>query len=444
MGKGRKNSHNGRHSQDNDDSYIDYRYINDDEYNDPRYEYFEGDFDEQPPQRTSRQAEDPFPITYPRSRYHRQDLYEDEYDDYRQQPNPRRQSPAYPRKMRRVKPQKRRGLLPTFLVGCLIGMLVIVGALAALVYLGITTVQNGGHITGIPGISTRAYLSTVTQRTTLPQLQTITVCNNYGNITMQVDPNATQATLVARKTVQASSQTDADQQLKATSVEMQPPGTINKPLTCTSAPAQTSNNTTSSTGTPTAVTTASSLVVNTTVPKPTSDSVDLTITLPPGAIQSTSPSLVLDVESQQGNINLTGLSGILQVHGVNGNVSISHAVLASGSKVETGQGNISFNGFLLLPTAATSDTTSTQQPIRYLFQNEKGNIDVTLPANTNLTLDANTNVGAIKSDFKIPVNNNGGPVNYHGPLNSSAGTPAAATLVLDVSTGDVHIMKVGS
>jgi hypothetical protein len=95
---------------------------------------------------------------------------------------------------------------------------------------------------------------------------------------------------------------------------------------------------------------------------------------------------------------------------------------------------VTFDGWLLPPDPP--DTNA-----RYVLQSEKGTIDVTLPDNTNVTLDANTNVGAIHSEFPITVNNNGGPVNYHGPLNSNAPSQAVATLYLDVSTGNINAHK---
>jgi hypothetical protein len=450
MGKGRKNAHNGRHPQD-DDHYIDSRYIYDEEYEDPLYddddtyefddETSHPDPDQYPgtsranrPRRTSRSM----PPVYPRSRYGYQD--DDQYPR-RNVPARRATRPEPARRLRRVK-QRRRSILPPLLLGCLLGVVLVVALLATLVFLGINSLQNGGSISGIsgiPGITNRTYTQDLTQQVSLTQLQQIIVCDKSGNVTLLVDPNATKATITAHKTVQAATQSDANQQLQATSVEIQPPATISKALTCTQAPSQTQSNTATATGTP--ASTAVALIVNVTLAKPTNNSVNLTITLPPAALQNSSPSLAVDVEAQQGNITLTGLSGVLQVHGVNGNVTISHAILASGSQIETSQGNITFNGFLLLPTA---DTQQNQQDVHYMLRNEVGDINMTLPATTNLTLDANTNVGAIKSDFKINVNNNGGPVNYHGPLNPETGTPATATLVLDVSTGNVHIMKASS
>jgi len=240
--------------------------------------------------------------------------------------------------------------------------------------------------------------------------------------------------------VHKNTQSDATQAFGKIAVEVQPPGTITNPLTCT-RPQGTPTPSSTPTATPADNTGANTLTVNVTIPdsdgllRTTSDAVDLSITLPQKALpQDNIASLLLDIEAPVGAITVDGVSGSLQVSGGTGNVKISHAVLAPGSRIGTAQGNVTFNGWLL--PANPPDPNA-----RYVLQSEKGNIDVTLPDNTNVTLDANTNVGAIHSEFPIDVNNNGGPVNYHGPLNSQAASQAAAKLILDVSTGNVNIHK---
>ena len=168
------------------------------------------------------------------------------------------------------------------------------------------------------------------------------------------------------------------------------------------------------------------------------DSVDATITLPAAALPKNGPSMQLDVEAPVGKVIVDGLSGVLNIRGSTGDVTVHHAILADGSHIETGQGNVTFDGMLVVPP-----TSSTQNPARFVFQSEQGNIAVTLPPTTNVTLDANTNVGAINSEFDIKVQNSSGSSNYHGPLDISA-QPSPATLVLDVSTGNINIHKAPS
>jgi predicted membrane protein len=116
-------------------------------------------------------------------------------------------------------------------------------------------------------------------------------------------------------------------------------------------------------------------------------------------------------------------------------VTVSNATLADNSHLSTGEGNITFNGTLALPSVATTQA-------RFYLQSEHGNIDVTLPADTNVTLDTNTNVGKITSDFPINVQDQGGgSQSYHGPMTPSAAPSAASLLILDVSTGNVTIHK---
>ena len=109
-------------------------------------------------------------------------------------------------------------------------------------------------------------------------------------------------------------------------------------------------------------------------------------------------------------------------------------MLFDGSHLETGTGNVQFSGSLNL-TPSNGNTTP-----HYKLQCESGQINVTLPAGTNIILDANTNAGAITSDFPINVQSSGGAANFYGPLISgSTQGPPQAVLTLNVSTGQVTI-----
>ncbi|WP_338253919.1 hypothetical protein [Dictyobacter halimunensis] len=386
-------------------------------------------------------------------------IYEDDYEGYEdyEEPLPRprrvpgrthpdvpRRSRAYrdtpperprrqpPQRMRRVTPVRKQRVWPALLVGCLIGILLVVGVMALLVFLGINSIQNNGHLSGLPGLpTTKPFKQTITQDAGAGPFSSIQVCDKIGNVSLQVDPAATTTKVTALKTVQATDEAAATALFKQVTVDIQPPATSSKASSCAST-----QPTPGASGTPTATASPNNaLLVNVTLPKPTDNQVDLTITLPAAAIQTTDhPSLAVNVEATRGDVSVAGISGILKLHDETGNVNVTHAIIADGSQIETGEGNISFDGFLFMPTDA-------QASARYTLRNETGTITATLPANTNLTLDANTNIGAIHSDFPIPVTNNGGPVSYHGPLNPSAASTPLATLVLDVSTGSVNIKK---
>jgi hypothetical protein len=169
-----------------------------------------------------------------------------------------------------------------------------------------------------------------------------------------------------------------------------------------------------------------------------SDAVDVTITLPPGVVTKAGVPLSVNVDTSVGNVLITGLHGVLVVKDSFGNVTIHQAILADGSHLETGTGDVVFDGALDLTSSANPHLLSTPRGPMFKIQAEKGNVDVSLPATTNVILDANVNVGSIKSDFPITVTTTAGSPSYYGPLMSSA-TPPTAMLVLDVSTGNITL-----
>jgi hypothetical protein len=417
MGKDRKNSHNGWHPED-EDRYVDNRYTHADEYD--SYD----DYDDRPvrPQRASRRP----PPDAPR-RVH----YPKDEPDYRR-------VTTRPRVMRKIPSTHKRRVWPILLIGCGIGFILAIGALALSVLLGVNAIQNGGHITGLPGLPTNhPFSQTETQSIALTQISNVLICDKIGNVTMKVDPNATKTTVTAIKTVQATNDASAQALLKKVSVEMQPPETITKALSCTTQQAaSTANANTTPTATNTPTSSANTLTINVTLPQATDNQVDLTITVPPIAMQSDQTPLAVDIEAPRGNIDVEGLSGKMLLQGDTGNITVTKAILSNGSKLQTSAGDITFSGFLLIPT-----TTDPASDVSYMLSNETGNINVTLPGNTNVMLSAYTNIGTINSDFPIKTSNQGGSITYNGPLNSSVQASTTATLILHLSTGNVHIQK---
>lgn len=358
----------------------------------------------------------------------------EEYDEYAYQGRPRRHPPL------RSRPPRRRRVWPLLLAGCGVGVFCTVVAAAIVVFLAIRTTQ-GGTLKGLPGVpGTQTFTQDSTQAVPLSTITQMQVCDKIGNVTIAVDPNmsgATGATVTTRKTVLATTKADADQQFQHIGVEIQPPGTITNALGC---PQQT----TAATPTPSASTnSATALTVNITIPDSSgllhssSDSVDVSIVIPPAVLPQDGPTMLLDVEAPVGKVTVNGLGGVLNIRGSTGDVVVNNAILADGSHIETGQGNITFNGKLVTPPAGSDS----KNPPRFVIQSERGNIDVTLPVATAVTLDANTNIGSINSEFAINVQNSSGSATYHGPLNSAIGATPSATLVLDVSTGNVTIHK---
>lgn len=374
----------------------------------------------------------------------------------RRQPHPyqtnqrstrRRYVDDYDDEPRRRRGRRRRSAWPAILGGCAIGILLVVAAAAVVVFIALRSTQTGlpgvGNLPGIGGGTSKAFRQDSIQSVSLTSLSSLQVCDKIGTISIGVDPNAPagQVQVKTTKIVQATSEANAKQEFSRIMIEAQPPNAISNPLACTrTVPTPTAS---AGTGTP-PPSSGNALVVNVTLPESTglvhtsSDAVDMQITFPPALLpQSTTNTnvapLFLNVQDDLGDINLDGLQGTLVVKGSSGNVSVTHAVLMSGSDIETGQGNVTFNGSLALPT----DTTVSSS---YILHSEQGKLDITLPANTAVILDASSNVGSIQgSDFSVNIKGNGGPVTYRGALNT--GAPEKAVLTLDISIGDIILHK---
>ncbi|HTI15283.1 MAG TPA: hypothetical protein VL461_12075 [Dictyobacter sp.] len=453
MGKERDNSHDRKsraHFRRQQEHIQPSRYDEYEEYTDDTdAEYATYDEDYYVEDDTESYEEDPYgPIVYddrpypPRSRQYTSNIPS---RSSRPAPSIRSQQSLPPTERVQLHPvsrsvkRRQRGFFPTLLIGCALGAFFVVAAAAIVVLFALHSLQpaSGGNIIHLPGSlsSTKTFTANASQQVHLQHISHILVCDQTGNVTLQVDPNATTTTVASQKTVQATNQANADTAFQQINVAVQPDNVTScsqsQNTSATATTTATANSTTNDTLT---VTVAFPTTTTTTV----TNTANLTISIPSSAIAtSNGPSMQVDVEAPRGQINVQGLSGVLTIIGGVGNVSVTGGVLASGSHLETAQGNLTFNGFLAVPT-----TANTNQPAHYILQSEQ-NIDVTLPDTTNITLDANTNNGTVKSDFPIQVNNNtnGGPVSYDGPLNPSAGTPQPATLTLDVGTGNVTIHK---
>jgi hypothetical protein len=364
-----------------------------------------------------------------RSQRYRKVSREVPYREYEYEARPRR------------RPHRERKVWPFLLMGCGLGIFFSVLAAAVIVFVAIRSSQAGGlgNIGVIGG--TQTFTQENTQQVPLTTLSQMQVCDKIGNVMITVDPNATtdSATIATKKFARASGKSEAEQEFKRIAVEVQPPGSTNNNLACSkqSIPGATpTSNASSTTGNA-----AAALMVNITTPESggflqnSGDSVDVTITLPAAALPKNGPLMQLSVEAPVGKVTVDGLSGVLNIRGSTGDVVVHHAILADGSHIETAQGNVTFDGMLVVPP-----TNDTKNPARFVFLSEQGNIDVTLPSTTNVTLDANTNVGKINSEFDIKVQNSDEAASYHGALNASM-EPQPATLVLDVSTGNVNIHK---
>jgi hypothetical protein len=427
-----------------------HRHRRDEQWDEPDYEQDEEyKEDEAPPRRRMPQR-----LPYPRQiRSSSSRAAHSSSSPYRSFANRSPYSPASRTAHTRTRPPEvhQHKVWPSLFMGCAIGVVVTVLALAIIVMTGIYSLQNGKLSIPVISPASRTILTEETQTVPLSTISQIVVCDVIGNVVVKADPMASNPTVTITKKVQASSQAVADQEFQRMAVAVQPPQTLTGPLSCarlqasatpddtTSIPTQTSNS--SSFATTAADNTSSTLTANVTFPAGSSNaSVDLTITIPPNVLPSTGPSAIVNIESA-GNISVDGISGVLNIKDDSGNpqnsndIKVTHAALADGSRLST-PGAITFDGYL----AQAADPNKTAF---YILEGEK-QIDVTLPSNTNVTLDAYAVSGSINSQYPLQqdlLQKDKDMTSYHGPLNASVGSPVNAQLTLHVGIGNVNINK---
>lgn len=302
-------------------------------------------------------------------------------------------------------------------MGCFGGIVLVIAGVGIAVFLSIRNATGGSvGIPGIPGIGGSA--STYTQRSQLPvpmsgiaQLQ---IHNQIGDVTITVDPNTTTPTVTTTKAVKATSQSDANKQFRGINVQVEPSGTD-----------------------PSTLAVSATISDNSTIFSNHDDSVSIVIALPQSVNSSGSPVVLnggtpIGNITSVGNVTINGLNGVLNVKNDIGNITVQNATLSPGSMLETGTGNVTFNG-----SVNTAAGSSSNQSI-YTLQSEAGNLNVTLPATINVTLDAYTNSGNITSEFDVSrIKNTDGSL--EGPL--IYGTTPNALLKLHVSTGSIALHK---
>ena len=343
-----------------------------------------------------------------------------EYDGRAYRQRPRTQTPQAPKK-------RQRRVWSTLLIGCAGGVITVALILAAVAFLFL---RNSPIHIGVGGIGNKSYSKQIAQQA-LPLTANVTqvqVHNRVGNISIMVDPSATQGTLTGVMKVQAGSSSDAAKEFGRIKVDV-----------------STSSD-------------QSTLIVNATVPDASSgflasssDSVDLTIVLPQTV--NPSPPFKLSLSANiiaSGNITVQNFNGLLSLTNNTGNIAVSGGLQSEGSCLQTNVGNVTFAGNLVTGQAAdtglipcTTNTTQNTHPW-FSFKSGTGSVTVTLSAVTsNLTLDASTNNGKINAnEFNLNVQQNSdGSASYYGPL--TPGASPTAVLALTVSTGDITLHKAG-
>ena len=297
---------------------------------------------------------------------------------------------------KRAAPRKR-SFGSVLLIGC-IGGLVALGLVATILIVMFLRTPLGGNLIG--GITSKTYTQQNSQPLQITNLKLAQIHNQVGNVTVTVSSSVSTPTLTTVKKVTASSNSAANSEFARIIVSAQ-------------------------------ATTPHSLTVNGTIPgsgnSSSGDAVDITLALPPSSAATAGASITFNIAT------------------VSGNVNIQQVQLGASSCLQVQQGNVTFNGTLDTangtPLIPCQDASTNNPHPWYTFHSEVGNVDVTLPAGTNITLDVSTNVGSIDGTafgLNIPTSDNS--ASYHGPLTGGSQSPPAE-LKLDVGTGNIRLHK---
>ncbi len=291
---------------------------------------------------------------------------------------------------------RKRGFGSVVLIGC-IGGLITLGLIAAILIVTFLRTPLGGNL--LSGITSKAY----TQRNSYPlqisNLKLAQIHNQVGNVTVTVSSSISTPTLTTVKKVTASSSSAANSEFARISVIEQIVGTA--------------------------------LTVNATIPgqgnSSSGDAVDILLTLPPAPAGTTNTSITFIIAT------------------ISGHVNVQQVQLAASSCLQANQGNVTFNGTLDTTHGTTlvpcQNTSTTNPHPWYTFHSEVGDVDVTLPGDTNVTLNASTNAGSINGTaFGLNIPSSDNSASYHGPLINGSPSPPAE-LKLDVGTGNIRLHK---
>jgi hypothetical protein len=270
--------------------------------------------------------------------------------------------------------------------------------------------------------NSQTYTSTNRQPLGTSSIARVQVHNQIGDVSIMVDPGVATTTVTTIKKVKAASSDSANKEFGRIQVQVQPPSTPSNTLTVS-----------------TSIPDASGTILG-----KASGAVDVMIALPPAVNTNAGTPLAVNIVTSVGNVLVSGLNAVLVVKNDIGDVTAHQTLLVDGSHLETGTGNVIFDGKLDTSGSLSSDPctnpSSASHPV-YKLQSERGNLDVTLPVTTNVILDANVNVGMINSEFAINVTNTDGSPGYCGPLLANSLTPPSGVLVLDVSSGNIGLHK---
>ncbi len=308
------------------------------------------------------------------------------------------------------RPHRPRGRAwPWMLGGCAGGALLAVLAAAIVVFIALRSATPGGI--SIINPTTHTYTQSNRQTVPLAGITQLQVNDPVGDITVQTDAtiSTSQAVVTTIKKVKAGSQDDANAEFRRISIAIPSSTSI---LNITAA------------------------VPNNSTLNVSNDAVDILIALPTSLNAAAAP-FMLTVNASVGNVTLNGVNGVMNVKNDAGNIFMRQGQLFPGSSLKTATGNMTFDGSLNIPI--NNSCTNPNSAPCFRLHSEVGNLDVTLPASTNVTLDATVNTGKITSDFAINVTTTDTSASYHGPLTPSS--TSMGVLHLDVGSGNINLHK---
>ncbi|HEY0752758.1 MAG TPA: hypothetical protein VGD98_02170 [Ktedonobacteraceae bacterium] len=329
-------------------------------------------------------------------------------------------------------PRRPRRVFSTLLIGCLGGLVTLIVVAGVLVFLVLHNTPIGQGL----GVGKSAFNQSSQQNLTLDGATQVIVRDQAGNIVVNVDQNASAATLTSVKYVQATGQSDANNQFKLIKLSI---------TTITSA-------------TDSACLASSCLLISATTPTTNGGGIfggsngnliNLTVTLPASfnSPDIKSPPDIIAANASAGNITVSGFNGVLNLNGNGSNIVVMHTLIFAGTCIQTLHGSITISQESIFDLATPSklipcSNTPSSDPQRPWFNVKSGvgNVDITLTTNlNNLLLDANTNDGTITDDFNLNIQSSSGSATFHGPMIQN--TSPTASLYVAASTGNITLHK---
>jgi DUF4097 and DUF4098 domain-containing protein YvlB len=142
-------------------------------------------------------------------------------------------------------------------------------------------------------------------------------------------------------------------------------------------------------------------------------------------VNLTVPSLTdLDLSTTDGDVTVDGVSGQISLATDTGSITAKHVTLKGTSKLDGSLGDVTFNGSL---DPASHDD----------FDNSRGDIGLTFPANGSFHVDASALDGEIVSEFpQIVVSSSLG-----GDAHGDVGKAPRALVTVSATRGNIHISK---